>query len=101
MRSGAAIAAREFGTTISAGRWTVADLEDWEVDALAEREQVVLRLRFGLWPMRRRHTNSEIGDLIGVRAERVRQLQVLAILNLLAHRAARTPTPVVETRFGG
>ena len=51
------------------------------LDALGERERLVLRLRFGLG-MDRECTLAEVADHLGVSVERVRQIQVRALSKL-------------------
>jgi RNA polymerase sigma factor (sigma-70 family) len=46
--------------------------------SLPEREALILRLRYGL-ETDHQHTLREIGDLLGVSRERVRQLEKLAL----------------------
>lgn len=50
---------------------------------LPERQRLVLRLRFGV-DGRRPHSLNEIGRLLGLSAERIRQIQQLALDNLKA-----------------
>jgi RNA polymerase primary sigma factor len=47
------------------------------LSSLPDRQRLILRLRFGI-DCKRPHTLTEIGQLLGVSAERVRQLQQLA-----------------------
>ncbi|MSR63786.1 MAG: sigma-70 family RNA polymerase sigma factor [Planctomycetes bacterium] len=51
------------------------------LDALGERERLVLRLRFGLG-MDREFTLAEVAEQLGVSVERVRQIQVRALSKL-------------------
>ncbi|HPP53635.1 MAG TPA: sigma-70 family RNA polymerase sigma factor, partial [Thermoguttaceae bacterium] len=51
-------------------------------DRLDEREQQVIRARFGLGPGQRPRTLREVGQLLGVTKERVRQLETRAIHKL-------------------
>ena len=51
------------------------------LDDLGEREQLVLRMRFGIG-MDREHTLAEVADHLGVSVERVRQIQVRALCKL-------------------
>ncbi len=51
-------------------------------DRLDEREQQVIRARFGLGPDQQPRTLREVGQLLGVTKERVRQLETRAIHKL-------------------
>ncbi len=51
------------------------------LDALSPRHQRIIRLRFGIGHPRS-HTLSEIGDIMGVSSERIRQLQEEALTTL-------------------
>lgn len=51
------------------------------LSSLPDRERLIIRLRFGI-DGAREHTLSEIGTLLGVSAERIRQLQKQAIDSL-------------------
>ncbi|HMS15625.1 MAG TPA: sigma-70 family RNA polymerase sigma factor [Planctomycetota bacterium] len=51
------------------------------LSSLPDRQRLILRLRFGI-DCKRPHTLTEIGQLLGVSAERVRQLQQLAFDSL-------------------
>jgi RNA polymerase primary sigma factor len=60
--------------------WLHSNLEE-VLGKLPERETKILRLRFGLG-VPRCHTLQEIGDLLGITKERVRQLQNTAFAKL-------------------
>jgi hypothetical protein len=47
-----------------------------QLEALTEREIIIFNLRYGIGPCDRRHTLQEIGNLIGVSRERIRQILV-------------------------
>ena len=51
------------------------------IDALPEREQKILRWRFGL-AGDREHTLEEIGGMLGLSRERVRQIEMRALMRL-------------------
>ena len=51
------------------------------VASLPDRQRLILNLRFGI-DGAREHTLTEIGHLLGVSAERIRQLQKQAFENL-------------------
>ena len=51
------------------------------LEALDEREHLVLRLRYGL-AGQRQHSLEETGRLLGVSAQRARQIETRALANL-------------------
>ena len=51
------------------------------LEGLGEREQLVLRMRFGLG-VEKEHTLAEVAERLGVSVERVRQIQVRALSKL-------------------
>lgn len=59
------------------------------LSSLPDRQRLILRLRFGI-DCKRPHTLTEIGQLLGVSAERVRQLQQLAFDTLRDSHAGET-----------
>jgi RNA polymerase primary sigma factor len=63
--------------------------------ALNEREQLVLRLRFGL-AGEREHTLAEVASRLGVSVERVRQIQVRALGRLDTPTLRRDLEPFVN-----
>jgi RNA polymerase primary sigma factor len=44
-------------------------------NCLKEREQMIIKMRFGLFEIDRKHTLQEVGDKLGITRERVRQIQ--------------------------
>lgn len=60
------------------------------LEKLGGREAQVLRLRFGLDDEQREHTLEQIGQMLGITRERVRQIQAQAILKLRAPEIAQT-----------
>jgi RNA polymerase primary sigma factor len=63
---------------------TLQDLLDRSLDELSDREQKIIRLRYGLngkSPL----TLEEIGKILGITRERVRQIQNKAILKMRSH----------------
>jgi RNA polymerase primary sigma factor len=54
---------------------------DEALHGLSDREQIILRLRFGLG-VDAEHTLAEIGDKLGVSRERIRQIEVMALRKL-------------------
>jgi RNA polymerase primary sigma factor len=63
---------------------TLQDLLDRSLDELSDREQRIIRMRFGLngtSPL----TLEEIGKILGITRERVRQIQNKAILKMRNH----------------
>ena len=59
---------------------------------LSEREKMVLKCRFGI-DMPRRYTLEEIGKMMGVRRERVRQIEAKAIRRLRSNREIKSFNP--------
>ena len=59
---------------------------------LTEREKLVLKYRFGI-DMSRRYTLEEIGKMMGVTRERVRQIETKAIRRLRGNREIRSFNP--------
>jgi RNA polymerase primary sigma factor len=49
---------------------------------LTEREQVIIRMRFGLNPTGEEYTLEEIGRHLGVTRERIRQIEARALAKL-------------------
>lgn len=45
------------------------------IDKLDEREQLIIRMRFGFAPYNRVFTLQEVGDVLGITRERVRQIE--------------------------
>ena len=64
-----------------AERTLLSDYLDDALEELTPRERMVLRMRFGIQDQRPR-TLGEIGQVIGVSRERVRQLEAEAIAKL-------------------
>jgi RNA polymerase primary sigma factor len=63
---------------------TVQDLRRFvqsSLHVLPERQRLVIRLRFGI-DCPRSHSLNEIGQLLGLSAERIRQIQQLALESL-------------------
>jgi RNA polymerase primary sigma factor len=58
------------------------------LSALSEREQKIVRLRFGLEDGRQ-HTLEEVGQEFGVTRERIRQIEAKALAKLRKHKDAR------------
>jgi RNA polymerase primary sigma factor len=75
--------------TITAGKKIVPDLEDWDLDSLPSRQAAVIRMRFGIPHGSRRHTLEEAGEVLGVKRERVREIQLAAVCKLLSNRSER------------
>jgi DNA-directed RNA polymerase specialized sigma24 family protein len=63
-----------------------------ELDGLPEREQTVLRLRAGLGGAKSQ-TFKEIGRLLGISPERVRQIQAAALLKCQRQRQPQACGP--------
>jgi RNA polymerase primary sigma factor len=58
------------------------------LSALTEREQKIIRLRFGLEDGRQ-HTLEEVGHIFNVTRERIRQIEAKALAKLRKHKDAR------------
>ncbi|HEY1645683.1 MAG TPA: sigma-70 family RNA polymerase sigma factor, partial [Candidatus Saccharimonadales bacterium] len=58
------------------------------LSALTEREQKILRLRFGLEDGKS-HTLEEVGQEFSVTRERIRQIEAKALAKLRKHRDAK------------
>jgi RNA polymerase sigma factor, sigma-70 family len=58
------------------------------LDALTEREQKILKLRFGLEDGKS-HTLEEVGQEFSVTRERIRQIEAKALAKLRKHRDAK------------
>ena len=58
------------------------------LDALTDREQKILKLRFGLEDGKS-HTLEEVGQEFSVTRERIRQIEAKALAKLRKHRDAQ------------
>ncbi len=58
------------------------------LSALTEREQKIIRLRFGLEDGKQ-HTLEEVGQEFSVTRERIRQIEAKALAKLRKHKDAR------------
>jgi RNA polymerase sigma factor (sigma-70 family) len=76
-----------------AERTLLSDYLDDALEELTPRERMVLRMRFGISDQRPR-TLGEIGQVIGVSRERVRQLEAEAIAN--QSRTIRVPVHMID-----
>jgi RNA polymerase primary sigma factor len=65
------------------------------LEGLGEREQLVLRMRFGIG-LDREHTLAEVAERLGVSVERVRQIQVRALAKLDTPSLRRELEPFVN-----
>ncbi|MCB9883805.1 MAG: sigma-70 family RNA polymerase sigma factor [Planctomycetes bacterium] len=64
---------------------------DRAMESLSDRERQVLRMRYGLSEVRA-HTLAEVGDVLGVSLERVRQIQEAALAKLRGPRGRKLLT---------
>jgi RNA polymerase sigma factor (sigma-70 family) len=80
------LADTEVAPDVSAATKEATELLHRALGVLSEKEQTVVRLRFGLGA-EREHTLEEIGARLGVTRERVRQIEMKALLKLRRLRA--------------
>ncbi len=66
------------------------------IGALTNREQLILHMRYGLGA-EREHTLEQIGSLLGLSRERVRQLEARALKKLRDTLPAKRLHPILET----
>lgn len=69
-----------------------------ELPGLSRRQRAVLRMRFGLVG-EKRHTLSEAGRRLGIKPERVRQIQNAALAELCRDRGDQRCTLVASMRM--
>ena len=65
------------------------------ISSLSEREQLILRLRYGLGG-EEEHTLEQIGQSLGLSRERVRQLEARALKKLRDTTPAQRLQPILE-----
>jgi len=72
-------------TPLQTERLALEDLKEETLKALktlSEREEMVLKMRFGLGSDQREHTLEEIGRMMHITKERIRQIEARAIRKL-------------------
>ena len=74
---------------------TLEDGLERALDSLLEREELVVRMRFGLG-YEREHTLAEVAKELGVSVERVRQIQVRALTKLATPSLRRELSPFLN-----
>jgi RNA polymerase primary sigma factor len=66
----------------AAARNLLTDTIDGLLGGLSERDREVVRMRFGLGEYNRIHTLEEVGDILGVTRERIRQIEAKTLSKL-------------------
>jgi RNA polymerase primary sigma factor len=66
----------------AAARHMLTDAINGLLDGLSERDREVVRMRFGLGDYNRIHTLEEVGDILGVTRERIRQIEAKTLSRL-------------------